>query len=99
VSLGPPVGGVVVFAHECENITVPMITETGIIGNNLAKNFFIRFVLKVTLTYSFNARNLTQALDKFVKSFNIMYIQVNEAVKYAVFSTYAESSDIYAKVF
>ena len=41
VSFGPPVGGVVVFAHECENMAIPRIIDTGIIGKNLLRNFFI----------------------------------------------------------
>ena len=35
MSLGPPVGGVVVFAHECENIVIPSIRATGMAGKNL----------------------------------------------------------------
>ena len=41
VSFGPPVGGVVVFAHECENISDAKMPRTGIIGKNLFRNFFI----------------------------------------------------------
>ena len=41
VSLGPPLGGVVVLAQECENITEPRTNDTGIMGSRLLKNFFI----------------------------------------------------------
>ena len=41
VSFGPPLGGVVVFAHECENIIVPSTKAMGIAGKNLDINLFI----------------------------------------------------------
>jgi hypothetical protein len=41
VSLGPPDGGVWVFAHECENIVDPMMKSTGISGNMCLKIFLI----------------------------------------------------------
>ena len=41
VSLGPPLGGVVVFAHECENIIAPNTSAIGINGKNLDRNLFI----------------------------------------------------------
>ena len=41
VSLGPPLGGVVVFAHECENIIDPSMMTTGMTGKNFDRNCFI----------------------------------------------------------
>jgi hypothetical protein len=41
VSFGPPLGGVVVLAHECENIMLPNMMLTGIAGQNLFSIFFI----------------------------------------------------------
>jgi len=41
VSFGPPLGGVVVFAHECENMTVPKTRAMGIMGKNLDRNLFM----------------------------------------------------------
>ena len=41
VSFGPPVGGVLVLAHECENSIVPSTMPIGIIGKNLDRNLFI----------------------------------------------------------
>jgi hypothetical protein len=47
VSLGPPLGGVVVFAHEYENIIDPSTIPIGMAGKNLDKNFFITFLLNL----------------------------------------------------
>ncbi len=41
VSLAPPVGAWVVFAHECENIIDPSTMATGMTGKNLLIIFFI----------------------------------------------------------
>jgi hypothetical protein len=41
VSFGPPLGGVVVFAHECENIIDPNTRAMGRIGKNFDMNLFI----------------------------------------------------------
>jgi hypothetical protein len=41
VSLGPPLGGVVVLAHEWEKIIAPRIKATGTPGINILSNFFI----------------------------------------------------------
>ena len=35
VSFGPPLGGVVVLAHECENIIVHKMIRTGIPGTSI----------------------------------------------------------------
>ena len=47
VSFGPPLGGVVVFAHECENITEPRMKATGMIGSRLLKYFFMFYIIRV----------------------------------------------------
>lgn len=39
--MGPPLGGVVVFAHEWEKIIVPMMSATGIPGINIFSKRFI----------------------------------------------------------
>ena len=41
VSLGPPLGGVVVFAQECENITDASTAPTGTAGKYLESIFLI----------------------------------------------------------
>ena len=42
VSFGPPVGGVVVLAQECENITEPSTSRIGIAGSRFVSFLFIR---------------------------------------------------------
>jgi hypothetical protein len=44
VSFGPPVGGVCVLAHECENIVDPMMKNTGIIGSMYLKILLILII-------------------------------------------------------
>ena len=41
VSFGPPLGGVWVFAQECENMVDPMITDIGMIGKSAFRILFI----------------------------------------------------------
>jgi hypothetical protein len=41
VSFGPPLGGVWVFAQECENIVDPMIIDIGIKGKSDLRILFI----------------------------------------------------------
>jgi hypothetical protein len=45
VSLGPPLGGVVVFAHEGENIIVPIIMATGTAGIKISNSLFFISIL------------------------------------------------------
>lgn len=75
VSFGPPLGGVVVFAHEWENIIDPKMNATGIIGQNADNNFFIIFFsLKVCPYDTLNSFDLLQLSYKLFKVSHIIYI-------------------------
>ena len=50
VSLAPPVGAWVVFAHECENSTEPRIRATGTAGTSLGNNLFQFIIYQSSLS-------------------------------------------------
>ena len=111
VSFGPQLGGVVVFAHECEKIMLPSTIATGIIGKNLSRNFlisvcllqFFLFVnelrdLELRSYYTVYARNLLELLDNAVQVVDVADIKVDESVKDTILSSEIESSDVYGVV-
>lgn len=71
VSLGPPLGGVVVFAQECENIIVPKMIPTGMIGKYFSN---ILFILQVSSDYALDTLDLLKLLHQFIQVTHIVYI-------------------------
>ena len=87
VSLGPPVGGVVVFAHECEKIIEPKTSAMGMIGKNLDRNLFIFNILNICPYYALDAFYLFKLLCELFEVTHVMDIQVYISFKHSVFST------------
>ena len=74
VSFGPPLGGVCVFAHECENAVDPMMSARGMSGSNLFMNFFILFLLEFCSCHTFDSLDVLELHDKVLKIVDIMHI-------------------------
>ena len=84
VSLAPPLGGVVVFAHECEKIMLPKIISTGTPGISILSILFIFNILQVcsnNISYAFYLLKLS---DKLFKIGHVMYIKIYISVKDSV---------------
>lgn len=54
VSLGPPLGGVVVLAHECENSIMPSKVPTAAARPKVDMCFLLICILLLLLPYIFN---------------------------------------------
>ena len=99
VSFGPPLGGVVVFAHEWENIIEQRIIVTGIAGqidDNILCLFILLMILKVCPCYFFKSLDPMKFLNQVLKIIHVVDVQVDESVEYSIFGAYVEPSDIYA---
>ena len=99
VSFGPPLGGVVVLAQECENIIIPRIIVTGIAGSRFISFFFIYFVLLFSLNicsdHALNAFYLLQPSDQLFQIPHVVYIKVNMSFEYAIFGFKGKLPDIH----
>ena len=51
VSLSPPLGGVVVFAQEWENIIAPKTKATGMPGMSFSNILFIKYIVCIISLY------------------------------------------------
>ena len=74
--MGPPLGGVVVLAHECEKIIDPSMNATGIAGHKYDNTFFIICFIPLqflsdNLLYTFDLMYLPDQIFKIV---HIVYI-------------------------
>lgn len=99
VSFGPPLGGVVVLAHECEKIIVARMITTGTAGiryDNILCLFILFMILKVCPCYFFKSLDPMKFLNQVLKIIHVVDVQVDESVEYSIFGAYVEPSDIYA---
>lgn len=75
VSFGPPLGGVVVLAQECEKIIDPRMIATGMAGHIADIIFFIILILlKVFPIYTFYSIDFLESPDQILKIVHIIYI-------------------------
>jgi hypothetical protein len=97
VSFGPPLGGVVVFAHECEKIILPNIIAIGMAGRIPDIILFISIQLNICPYDTLYSLDLLEFPYKLVEVTHVMDIKVNITVKDSIFSAQAELLDVYAE--